>query len=135
MASFRIPARPLIRYMGHVLHKCSFTSFSKRVNELKPFEHCVLLRQAPNSPGVKRCKLSVQQDMDVTLFRSSQDLNTGSIARRSAEKVLDSLKGDFTNCLFINKSKEKTKVIQVSGAFAKYLHAGGRVDTWQKLFF
>ena len=83
MASFRIPARTLIRYMGHVLYKCSFTPFSKRVNELKPFEHCVLLRQILNSPGVKRCKLSVQQDKDVTLFRSSQDFHAGSIAREA----------------------------------------------------
>ena len=115
----RIHARPLISYMGHVLHKCSFTSFSKGVNELKPFEHCILLRQDLNSPGVKGCKLSVQQDRDVTLFRSSQDFHFGSIARRSAEKVLDSFKGDFTKLSVLNKSKEKTKVsFQGSGPFA-----------------
>ena len=123
MASFRIAARPLIRYMGHVLHKCSFTPFSKGVNEIKPFEHCILLRQALNSPGVKGYKLSVQQDRDSTLFRPSQDFHSGSIARRSAEKVLDSIKGDFTKLPLLNKSKEKTKVsFQASGPFAQYLH-------------
>ena len=67
MASFRIPARHLIRYIGNVQHKCSFT----RWDELKPFEHCVLLRQALNWPGVKGCILSVQEDRDVILFRTS----------------------------------------------------------------
>ena len=85
MAFFRIPARPLIRYMGHILHKYSFTPFSNQVNKLKPFKHCALVRQALNSPGVKECKLLVQQDRDVTLFRSSQDFHTGSIARRSTD--------------------------------------------------
>ena len=88
---------------GHVLHKCSFTPFSKKVNELKPFVHCVLLRQALNLPGIKECKLLVQQDRDVTLFRSSQDFHAGSISRRSAE-VLDSFKGDFTKLPLLNKS-------------------------------
>ena len=70
------------------------------------------------------CKLSFQQDRDVTLFRSSQDFHTGSIARRSNEKVLNSFEGDLTKLPFINKSKEKTKVsFQASEPFAEYLHA------------
>ena len=72
----------------------------------------------------KGCKLSVQQDWDVTLFRSSQDFHDSSITRRSAEKVLDSFKGDFTKLPLLNKYKEKTTVsFQASGPFAQYLHA------------
>ena len=127
MASFRIPVRLLIRYMGHVLHKCFFTPFSKAVNELKLFEHWVLLRQALNSPGVRECKLWVQQDRNVTLFRSSQDFHAGSIIRRSAEKFLDSFKGDFTKLPLLNKSKEITD--QLPGLWTVY-QASTRPTPW-----
>ena len=59
-----------------------------------------------------------------SIFRSSQDFHAGSIARRSAEKVLDSFKRDYTKPPLLNKSKEKTKVsFQASGPLAEYLHA------------
>ena len=80
MAFFRIPARPLIRFMGHVLQKWSFTPFSKVANKLKPFEHCTLIRQALNSLGVKGCKLLVLQDRDLTLFKTFQDFHSSSIS-------------------------------------------------------
>ena len=121
MASYRISARPLIRYMGHVLHKYSFTPFFNWVNELRLFEHWILLRQALNSPRVKGCKLSLQQDRDVTLFRSSQDFHAGSIARRSVEKVLDFFKGDFTilrSCPFSTSPRRKKVSFQGSGPLA-----------------
>ena len=37
MCSFRIPSEPLIRYMAHVLHKCSFAPFSSESEDLTPF--------------------------------------------------------------------------------------------------
>ena len=64
---------------------------------LKPFEHCVLVRQARGAHlESKGGKLLVQHDRDMRLFRSSQDFHAGSISRRSAEEVLDSFKGYFT---------------------------------------
>ena len=118
-----LPCRPLIRYMGHILNNCSFIPFSKGVDELKPFEHCVLLKQVLNSLGIKRCKLSFQQDMDMTLFRSSRDFHADSIAQNWAGKVFDCFKGDFTitKLSLLNKSKEKVS-FQASGPFAEFLH-------------
>ena len=54
----------------------------------------------------------------------SEDFKFKEIAKRSAEKVLDSFKGDFSKLPPPNKTKEKTKVtVQVAGHFAEYLDA------------
>ena len=60
----------------------------------------------------------------MTQFRSSQDFHAGSIARRSAEKVLDYFKGDFTKAAASQQVQEENKVQLPSlGLFAEYLHA------------
>ena len=65
LTSFKIPFPRLIRFMGPILHRCSFTPFSGEAMDLKPIEHCVVLRQALNTLKTKGRKLSVTQDRDL----------------------------------------------------------------------
>ena len=122
--SFRIPGERLINNMSHGLPQSSFTPFSAESCELKPFEHCVILKQALNAVGPKGRKLAVYQDRDTTVFRSSDDFHARNIVQRSAEKVLNSFKGDFSKLPLPSKAKEKPKVaVFASGHLAEYLDA------------
>ena len=122
LASFRIPVQRLIRFMGPILRRCSFTPFSRESMELKPFEHCVILKQALNAIGSKGRKLSVIHDRDMTVFKSAEDFQSREVARKSAEKVFSSFKGDYSKLPPPSKTKEKTKVtVQASGSFAEYI--------------
>ena len=124
LASFRIPGPRLIRFMGPILHKCSFTPFSGETMGLKPFEHCVMLRDAFNSLKTKASKLAVTQERDLTILKSEEDFRAKEVAKKSAERVLSSFKGDYSKLPPPSKTKEKTKVtMQASGHFAEYLDA------------
>ena len=88
---------------------------------MKPFEHCVFLKQALNAAGPKGRNLAVHQDRDTTVFRSADDFHARNIVQRSAEKVLDSFKRDFSKLPLPSKAKEKPKVaVFASGRLAEY---------------
>ena len=118
-----IPSKLLIRYMAHILHRCSFAPFSMESKELQPFEHCVLLKQAFNAVGPRGYKLAISQDRETTTFKSSEDYDSVAIARRSAERVVDSFRGYFCKLPPLPKPKDKTKVaFQATDSFAEYLN-------------
>ena len=110
LCSFRILSKLLIRHMSHVLHRWSFSPFSMETKVLQPFEHCVLLKQAFNAVGPRGYKLSVAQEKDVTVFKSLEDNDSYSIVKKTAERVVDSFKGDFSELPTFPKPKDKTKV-------------------------
>ena len=120
LCSFRIPSKPLIRYMAHILHRCSLSPFSMESKELMPFEHCVLLKQAFNAAGSGGYKLAVTQDK----VRSSEDFHSKPLVQKAAEKVLNSFKGVFSRLPPSPKSKEEPRVaFQATGKLADYLNA------------
>ena len=115
--SFKIPFPRLIRFMGPILHRCSFTPFSGEAMDLKPFEHCVMLRLTLIALKAKGRRLSVNQDRNLTVLKSEEDFKSKEIAKRSAEKVLNSLRGDFSKLPLPFKTKV---TVQAAGHFAEY---------------
>ena len=120
LCSFRIPSKLIIRHMSHVLHRCSFSPFSMETKVLQPFEHCVLLKQAFSAVGPRGYQLSVAQEKDVTVFKSPEDYDSYSIVKKTAERVVESFKGDFSKLPIFPKTKVS---VQAAGPLADYLDA------------